>query len=214
MSKRNFGFDTSSLATAPSLLEDGVYTGIMSGASISGKENKQFINIVEETKWDKNEKVQKLTGDWIIEGSIFYGVTLNDQRAIDTLQRDEPKVFGGRIRLAFDKETLALLPNFVLGAWLEALGLLEIDFSEGVDWEYDENIDIPMELADVPNIVDMLNSLEYQRAMFSTICQAANNTPVRVKVVKQANYKNKDVFENSIDTGSYNSFCGILPVEA
>jgi len=219
--KRQFGFNTTSLATAPLVLEDGVYAGAISGAAIAGKEDKQFINIVKETVWDKNVGTTKSgkagsfveTGNWVIEGSIFYGVVLTSKKAISTLQRDEPKVFGGRIKLSFDKESLTLIDNYVLGAWLSALGLSEHDFSEGVDFEYNESIEVPEELALVPNAVDLLNSLTYQRAMFSSVVEAANHVPVRVVVAKQANYKDKNVIENVINTGSFNSSCGILAYE-
>lgn len=214
MSKRSFGFNTTNLATAPLLLEEGIYTGILTNASVVGKENKQHINIVKETKWDSDTKKFEETGDWVIEGNIYFGVTLTDPKAIEALQRDEPKVFGGRIRLAFDKEDLTLLNNPVLGAWLDALSLHDVDFSEGVDFEYNEDIEVPEELAQVENAVDMLNSLEYQRSMFNTICMSANNSPVRVHVKKQPQYNNKAVLENIINTGNYNDFCGILAPSA
>lgn len=214
MSKRTFGYNTTNLATAPLLLEEGIYNGILTNASVVGKENKQHINIVKESKWDKDAKAFLETGDYIIEGNIYFGVTLTDPRAIEALQRDEPKVFGGRIRLAFDKEDLTLLNNPVLGAWLEALGLHDVDFSEDVDFEYNDDIEVPEELAQVPNIIDMLNSLEFQRSMFNTICMTANNTPIRVHVNKQPQYNNKAVLENVINTGNYNDFCGILAVSA
>ncbi len=216
--KRSFGYNTSALATAPIVLEDGIYAGILSGAAISGKEGKQYINIVKETVWDKNVGTTKSgktgsfveTGEYIIEGNIFYGVTLTSKKAITTLQRDEPKVFGGRIKLAFDKETLSLVDNHILGSFLSALGLHEHDFSADVDFEYNEDIEVPAELAHVPNIVDMLNSVEYQRAMFTNIVNEANHQPVRVSVAKQPNYKDPTVLENVINTGRFNSSCGIL----
>jgi hypothetical protein len=96
---------------------------------------------------------------------------------------------------------------------LSALGLNEIDFSEGVDFEYDENIDVPEEFALVPNIVDMLNSLAYQRAMFSTIVEAANHVAVKVVVKKEADYRDPTTLINSINTGNFNSSCGILAYE-
>lgn len=212
MSKRTFGFNTSTLATAKPLLEEGYYTGTMVGASVVGKENKQHINIVKETEWNKNSKEFVETGEWIIEGNIYFGVALDDAKAIEQLQQEEPRVYGGRIRLNFHKEEFKLLNNYVLGAWLEALGLHEINFEESVDFDYNYDIEVPEELAQVPNILDMLNSLEYQRNMFGIICESANNTPVRVSVLKQPNYKTKEP-ENVINTGNYGSFCGILAAE-
>lgn len=221
--KRSFGYNTTALATVKPMLEPAVYAGVMTGAAVVGKENKQYINLVKETKWDKdawNEAKGKNgmfveTGEWVIEGSIFYGVTLTSKKAIQTLQQDEPRVFGGRIVLKFNSESLSLDAenNIPYANFLIALGLDEIDFSESVDFEYNENIEVPEELAGVDRIVDKLNSINYQRAIFDLVCQSANNQPCKVKVLKQASYRDKTQMENTIDTGSYNSFCGILKYE-
>lgn len=212
MSKRTFGFDTTTLATVKPLLDEGIYTGTMVGASIVGKENKQHIAIVKETVWNMNSKALEETGDYIIEGSLYFGVALDDPKAVQQLQQDEPRVYGGRIRLETDKETCGMKKSHVLGAFLDALGLMGINFNEAVDFDFNEDIEIPEEYADVPNIVTMLNSLEFQRSMYGIICESANNTPVRVHVLKQANYKTKEL-ENVINTGNYGSFCGILAAE-
>jgi len=208
--KRNFAFDTTTLATAPLLLEQGIYEGEVCNASITSKEGKHYIAVVPETVWNRDERCFVPTGEYIVEGNIFFGAILKDKKATETLQQDEPRLFGGRIRLSFDKENYKLSNNYVLGSWLEALHLHEVNFSENVDFEYNEEIEVPEELASVTDIVDKLNSVEYHRELFNIICQAANNTKVRVMVSKQPSYRNKEVLENVIDTGSYNSSCGIL----
>lgn len=213
--KRSFGFDTSSLSTAVVLLEEGFYAGELINVGVTrgeGEEFKQNIEIKKERKWDKANKVMVELDNYIITGWLSFGALLTSKKAIKLLQRDEPKIFGGMINLSFDKESLTLLDNPTLGAWLAALELHEINFGENVDWEYDEDILIPEELAAVPNIVDMMNSLAYQRQLFSDICIAASGARCKVKVVKQPNYKNKEVLENSIGMGNSNApFCGILP---
>jgi hypothetical protein len=208
--KRTFAFDTTTLATTPLLLDSGVYEGRLINAAIASKEGKNHINVVKETKWDKSNRAFVETGEYVVEGSIYYGALLTDKKAIESLQQDEPRVFGGRIRLSFNKETLQMDNNYVLGSWLQALQLHEINFGSEVDFEYDENIEIPEEFVGVNDIVDKLNCVEYHRSLFNMVCQAANNVKVNVRVVKQPSYRNKEILENIIDTGSYNSSCGIL----
>lgn len=220
MAKRSFGINTTTLPTEKVLLDTGVYAGIITNAAVTGKEGKQHINIVKETEWvgPKGKKVRQETGEYTIEGAIYFGAALNSKKAIKTLNQDEPKVFGGQIRLAFHKAgetdgegndiSFTLKENHVLGAFLLALGLNEINFAETVDFEYNEEIEVPEELQGVPGIIDMMNSLEYQRAFFNNIVQAANGLPAGVKVVKRQ--PKGGSAENAIDTGNFNDFCGII----
>lgn len=213
--KRSFGVDTTVLPTEAPMIDSGSYAGVITNAATVGKENKQYITIAEETKYNRDTKKSEPTGEWIIKGNIFFGVTLTSKKAIKILQRDEPKFFGGAIRLAFDKETLCLAENPVLGAWLTALGLKDIDFNAQAeaDFIYNEDIEIPEELAHIPNIVDMLNSLEYQRILFGIIAQTANGLPCKVVIKKAPAWNNPAKQENTIDTGNFNDFCGILAYE-
>lgn len=223
MTKRTFGFDTTTIATVKPLLEEGVYTGTMVGASVVGKENKQHINIVKETTWNAATKKFEETGEWVIEGNIYFGVALDDIRAIQQLQQDEPRVYGGRIRLNFFKlldeqgnvsdKAYFLNADHIYGSWQHALGLDEINFCESVDFEFNDDIEVPEDLVEVPDVVAMLNALEYHRQMFNIVCESANSTPVRVCVAKQANYKTNEP-ENTIDCGRYSTKAGILKIEA
>lgn len=209
--KRSFGFDTTSLATAAPLLSDGVYAGVITNATVVGKENKQYITIAKELKWDKVSKKMEETGEYIMQGFIIYSTVLTSKKAIKALQVDEPRVFGGVIRLDFDKETFVLKPNHVLGQFLTALDLQDIPFTDSVDWEYDENVEIPLEFTKVPKIVDMLNSINYQRALFTLIANAANNRLARVNVLKRPNRQTPEIMENVINLGTFSApFCGIL----
>lgn len=214
MSKRSFNFNTSSLATAPLLLEAGIYAGTLVNAAVtmgSGNTLKQTIDIRKEKVWDGGTQQMVETDRHIVTGWLSFGVLLTSKKAIKTLQKDEPRVYGGMINLSFDKETYMMQDNHVLGSWLQALELHDINFDEGLGWEYDENIEVPEELSGVANIVEMLNALAYYRLLFTTICNTANNTPVAVKVVKAPNYQNPEILENVIDRGTRKvPFCGIL----
>ena len=227
MSRRSFATPTSSLATSIPLVNKGVYSGIITGAASSGKEDKQYFNIVKDRSWDKdifNEEKGK-NGSWVdnlgednlplykLEGTIYYSAILTSKKAIQTLQQDEPRVFGGQIRLNFSKETLALdaesTENIPYRNLLGVAGLEEVDFESQVDFDYDEEIEVPEELAHLPNIIDMLNSLVYQRSYFALVTEALNGVEVNVSILRQPKYNDKTQEENIIDTGRFNSFCGV-----
>jgi hypothetical protein len=227
MSRRSFATPTSSLATSIPLLDKGVYAGVITGAAASGKEDKQYFKVVKDRTWDKNvvnEETGK-AGSWIdnldkaglplykIEGAIYFGATLTSKKAITTLQQDEPRVFGGQIKLVFSNETLALddksKENVPYANLLQVAGLSDVDFEEQVDFDYDEEIEVPEEMAHVDGIVDMLNSVVYQRSFFTLVTEALNGVYVNVSVLRQPKYNDKTQEENIIDTGRFNSFCGV-----
>jgi len=216
MTKRSFGVDTTSLATAAPILPAGIYAGQLTNTSItmgSGENLKHLIEVRKEKKWNKELGESIETENYIIGGALTYGALLTSKKAIQLLQRDEPRIFGGQIFLNFNKETCQLEPNHILGAFLEATGLKEYNFSEMADaeWEYDENIEVPEELQAVPNIIDMLNAVNYYRIFFKLIAEAANGQPVRVSVITQPNYKDKTIQENAISRGTMSApGCGLL----
>lgn len=214
MSKKSFIMDTSSLSTEKPVLDNGVYAGVIRNAgTLIGQDN--TIDVVKERNWDRNSRTWNETGEYVVEGSFRFGVTLLSERAKQVLQRDEPVIFGGQIDLRFD-ENYKLLDNHLLGAFLESLGLKESwgEFQEAAlgGWEYDENIEVPAELQSVPDIIDKLNSVTYHRGLFEIVANAVNGQKVLAKVVKQPNFRTPEVLENVIDRGTGNArFCGILP---
>jgi len=213
MTKRSFIIDTTSLSTARPLLDNGFYAGTIVNASVEGKEGKQYFKIVEEKVWNKDTGTREPTGDYILSGMIVFGVALTSKKAIKLLQQDEPRFFGN-IFLRFDKETYALQDNIPLGQLLNAVGLGTTNFGEMVDFESDEDIEVPEELESIPDIVSKLNALEYGKQLFELVCQAINNQPVKAKIIKQVSQDNPDTQENVLDRGSsYAPFCGVLPYE-
>ena len=212
MTKRSFGLDTTSLSTEAPLLDSGFYAGELVGAAIENKDHVSFFKIQEEKKWDKAAKEMVLTGDHTITGMLMYSVMLTSKLAIKKLQRDEPRIFGGMIFFRFDKKTFQMNDNPALGQLLKVFDLADTDFNGMVDFEMDDNIEVPTELANVPDIVTMLNSIEYYKALFTLIVQSINNLPCIAKVIKRPQWDNKEVQENSIDTGNSGSpFCGVIP---
>jgi hypothetical protein len=227
--KRSFAVDTSSLTTAAPLIDAGVYAAQIINCSVKIGEN-NTICVKPEKKWDKAAKESKPTGDFIIGGALNYGVQILSKKAIQQIQRDEPKVFGGQIFINFDKTSLQMAKgNHVYRNFVESLGLGKVNFSDEVDWEFNENIlDLPeaelkglfdseetyKQRDSIPEIVDKLNSVTYHRALFNVVCNYANNVKVKAKIVVQPNYKEKEVKENAISRGtSMAPFSGILPYE-
>jgi hypothetical protein len=227
--KRSFGMDTTSLATEVPMLDAGVYAGEVTNAAVSSKEGNSFFEITRiRGKWEADKPKEGGIGDWefpggyTIEGFINYGVVLLSKKAIKILQRDEPKIFGGRINLTFDSETLQLgkESNTTLANFLVALDLHQTNFAELVDWEYDDNAEIPEFLQGEANALDLANALAYHKAYFANIVQAANNVKVKVRIAKFPKRSNPAEQENTIYTGDLNkkgyssmTFCGILPYE-
>lgn len=222
MTKRSFSINTQELASEVPTLSVGNYAGVITGASVIGKENKQYINIVP-TREYKTDMVNPETGKvgmnvivpnkFHIDGTIYYHGTLNSKSAIQQLQVDEPRVFGGKIVLSFDKETFQFntKANVTFENWLKALGLKDVDFNSQVDWEENPDIEIPEELAEFPEAVDILNGLAYYRAYFSLVCEAANNLPAVFNVIKIPDYRDPNTQNTVIDTDGFNpKRCGII----
>jgi hypothetical protein len=208
MSKRSFGVDTSSLSTEAPVIDNNFYAAQLTGASIENKDHKSFFKVQEEKKWNKTDKVMELTGDWVVSGMLMFSVILTSKLAIKRLQRDEPRIFGSPIFIRFDKKTYQMLDNPVLGQILEVFDLGGTDFDELVDFEEDDNIAVPPELADVEDIVKKLNAVEYYKALFTLICQSISDLPCRVKIIKRPMRDNPNTQENVIDLS--NTFCGLL----
>lgn len=212
--KRGFGFDTSSISTTVPLLPTGFYAGEITGASIEGRGGKQFVKVNAERKWNKNLKEMELTGDFEVSGMFMYSAILNSKKAIHLLQRDDPRIFGGMFFLRYNKageNGFALNPtsNVPFGDLLKVCGLSDTDFTEMIDWEYDEEIEVPEEFADVEDIVLMLNAAEYSKAILTVVCQSINGMQVKVNVIKRPTRDNPNVQENTINVTS--NSCGLLP---
>lgn len=211
MSKRSFGVDTTALATVAPTLDEGYYAGYITGAAIASKDGKkQYINIQKEKVWNKDSKQMDETGKWVIQGMMMYGVTLTSKRAIKALGIDEPRIFGGMMRVETDDQ-YRIKPSHVLGDYLAKLGLKEINFDAETEssWEGDDNIQVPDDLKDVPDVITMLNALAYIRTFFNLIAQSSNGIAVKAKVLKKATRDNAELMENVLDQGTFSApYCG------
>lgn len=209
--KRSFSFDTASLSTVAPLLDTGFYAGVIDSPAITGKGGKEFFKIQEEKVWNKNNKEMELTGKHQLTGLLMYRAILTSKRAIKELQRDEPMVFGSPIFLRFDADTDKMLDSSTLGNLLKVFDLKETNFDELIDWEYDEDIEVPTEFESVENIIQKLNALEYYKSFFTVICQSLEGLPCKVNVIKKPTRDNPSIQENSINITA--SSCGFIPYE-
>lgn len=230
--KRKFGVNVKNIPDAMPTIPDGVYIGDITGASVMGKGDKSYINVVPETQWDKeavNEKSGKTgsfvpTGDYIIQGDIYYRMTLKSEEQETPLPMDEMTIPMGRVKLFFNKEDYAFSEevdsygpvNRVFKQFIEASGLpLEVldEINEAVSYTGEDEIEVPEELQNVPNIVEMLHYVNFYREYFSLVCEQINGRKVRTKIKEEKNYRDPSQMANVVDTGNYNSFSGILPLE-
>jgi hypothetical protein len=134
--RRSFAFDTSNLLEEIPVLPTGTYAAIMFNPSIEGKDSKQHIQVVAETLWDKTSKTRKPTGDYLIQGNIYYGVELTGKKAKKDLGKDEPRFYNGKINI----NTIKFNPENPDSAWqlddtkntclAKATKILNIDMNE------------------------------------------------------------------------------------
>lgn len=223
---RKFNFDPSQLATVQVVLDAGLYAGILKDPSIvrkdaSGK-NIPLVDMVEIKEYEKGSNVGKPTGKYKMQARVNYNVELTSKKAKHVLGKDKPIIFPNMFgfSLVFDEnffEPDSKVDSFIdlekshtFGAFLEALGLKDIDFGDEVGniWAYDENIEVPAHLTSVPYIVDKLNALNYTKELLTLVCDSAKDKPVLANVTKVASYANKDVMVNQLNSG-INS-CGLV----
>lgn len=208
---RKFSVDINSFADVAPILPVGVYTGVLSGCSIMGKENKQYITIRKKVIWQNNTKVE--LDEMELGGVIMTGAILTDQKAKDILKIDEPKVFG-MLNLSFNQEdgTMDISHNIALKQLIQ---LFDIDFNEiqesaeaGIDWD---SLEIPEELRSYENIDTLYPAMIFHRECLNMLCTILNNQPVRVRIIHRATRSDKSSLEHAIDTGSRQApFCGFL----
>ena len=208
-----FAMDTTSLSTESPLLDTGFYAGTIVGATIVGKENKQYFQVREQHEFVNN--VRTATGKHELTGILRYAVSLTSKKAIRVLRNDTPRVYANNIYLSFtDKHVLDLEANVQLAQLIEATGLGEEDFGAAVDFEFDDDIEVPEKLAGVEDIVTMLNGLEYAKQVLTLICQTIEDREVMANVLRKQDDQNKEAMMNQLNMGSRSApFCGVIPYE-
>lgn len=208
---RKFSVDINSFADVAPVLPVGVYSGVLTGCSVVGKEDKQYISIRKKVIWQNNTKVE--LDEMELTGILMTGAILTDKKALDVLKIDEPKVFG-MLSLVFNQEdgTMDIGHNIALK---QIIQLFDIDFNEiqeaaegSIDWD---SLEVPEELRQYENMDILYPAMIFHRECLNMLCNLLNNQSVRVRIIHRPTRSDKSVMEHSIDNGSRQApFCGFL----
>ncbi|MFA6201264.1 MAG: hypothetical protein WC679_12760 [Bacteroidales bacterium] len=183
-------FSASSLSSEVPVLPNGIYAGKLVNVSIVGKENKQYFTIRKAQVWNKEDKkfedvIENGVQKYILSGMILMQVALTSKRAAKTLGRDEPQ-FVKMLNVTFnDNFNPDDSKNQQVKKFLEVLGLENEPFEQYVSFEFNPEIEVPEELAEVENAIGMLNALEYYRQLFNIICNSCKDQNVKVSIEKK-----------------------------
>jgi len=208
-------FSASSISSEVPVLSNGIYAGKLTNVSIVGKENKQYFAIRKAQQWDRDLKawvdvIENGEQKYILAGMILVQVVLTSKKAIKVLGRDEPN-FIRMLNISFDGNFQPdVSKNQQFKNFLTVLGLENEPFETYVNFEFDPEIAVPSELESVPNVVTMLNALNYYKELFSIICNTAKDNFVKVSIERST--KQDESIENII-SGGRTAACGFLKYE-
>lgn len=232
---RKFSVNTASIPDSAPTIADGIYLGHLKNVKADA-EDKQFA------KWEEVEGLQLFdviekitgkrdarehTGEYFLRGGITYSVELANEAGVQDLPMDTMTIFGGRVNIIFTKDeegnwTLDNSANdfgVVNRTWkgfVKAAGLTDEDLEEifeATPFDEDAEIEIPERLQDVPDALEMLQACLFYKTFFSLVAERVAGTAVKANISRRARSKDSDELVNEINTGSFNSSCGLLPVE-
>lgn len=229
-----FVVDAEDLSTEIQLLPPGYYAAEICNAGVDFKNGGSSIRIKEEVKWKNGDPIP--TGKLLVGGNLSYGATVISEKAIKILQRDTPKVFGGRIAISIDPKLLKMKDCPPLGKLLKELDLKSVNFMELSGFQedpdlvledcFDEEFPTDTENPEVNEIneklrklvmehedpIKLFNCLYAIRAYLGAIGSAMEGLRCRVKVKQEADPKSPEIKINLIDCGTLqNPFCGLIP---
>ena len=232
--KRKFGVNTKNIPTALQTITPGWYIGHLKNvkadaadkqmAAWNEVEDKQLFDVIEVITGKKNERVH--TGEYILVGAIIYSVELTNSEE-QPLPYDTMSIMGGRCNIIFDKDDEGNWCisdkgdqygafNRTWAALQKATGLTQedLDFvAEAIEFDVDEEYPVPERLEHVPDIQDMLQACMYYKLFFTKLAELINGRPVKVNVGQRNKGDGTDDLLNEINTGNFNSSCGLLPIE-
>lgn len=246
--KRRFGSAVSNVPTSVPTIVDGIYSGTLklvkaigddrSSSALLGKEGVQLFDIVEDIKWDTDNKTEEgkstriHTGNYFLKGALTYAVELTSTEEVP-LPMDNMTIFGGRINIHFAKNEEGMwdidtgsndygVINSTWNGFIKATGLdadkLNFLLEAVPEDEYNREFDVPEGMEEVEGIQDMLQALGFYRYFFALVAEEVAGKEVKVNVARKSRYNSEDL-ENVINVGfnkknyaSYTS-CGLLAVE-
>jgi len=231
-SKRKFGVSTANVPTAAPTIPDGIYKGNLKAVKADAAdkqmakwqevEDLQLFDVIEVITGRKDARVK--TGTYTIVGALTYAVELPNVPGEQDLPMDTMTIFNGRCNIHFsqdDEGNWNLDPSVndfgvVNRTWKslqKAVGLTDDDINEilgATPFDEDAEITVPERLENCPNAHDMLQACSFYKSFFSLVAERMNGVEVKVNIARRNRGDDGDMV-NEINTGNFNSSCGILP---
>lgn len=231
--RRKFGVSTNNIPDAMPTIADGYYVGNLKSvkadaadkmlASWNEVEDLQLFDIIEVITGKRNERVH--TGKYVIVGAITYGVELSNSSAQE-LPMDTMTIFNGRVNILFAKDEEGNwgldqtvdqfgVKNRTFKAFQKAVGITDEDLNdiiEATPFDEDEELPVPERLAHVEDIQSMLQAVTFYKTFFTLLAERVTGVEVKVNISREA-IKGSDDLVNRINTGNFNSSCGLLAIE-
>lgn len=218
-------FQASKVPTKKVVVPHDMYAGTLTPTIMS--KNGSMIRIEPKEEWDNSIKdFVKFPGEFMLRASIILGVTLTSQKAKKILGQDDPKT-NGFLQINFSQETdgeyegtSEIANSPALGQFQVLVGITEeveegvtetlIDLNEEIDWEHDDDIEVPADMQGYKYAVQMLNDKLYYEALFGAMCAYGVNLDVMAEVFDKApRGKNKGKPDNGV--ACTNDSLGLMP---
>lgn len=231
--KRKFGVSTKNIPTSIPTIPDGIYKGNLKFVKADADdkqfakfreiEDLQLFDVIEVVTGKKDARVH--TGEYTITGALTYMVELQNTED-QVLPMDTMSIGGGRVNIFFAKDEDGNwgldnsadqfgVRNRTFMAFKNAIGLTDDELEAMIDdvvFDYDEEFPVPERLSEVEGVQEMLQACAFYKSYFNLIAQRANGTEVKVNISRVTRNEGDDPI-NQINTGNFNSSCGLLPIE-
>jgi hypothetical protein len=231
--KRKFSVNTKSIPAGVPTIAAGIYKGNIVNikadaadkryASWEEVEDLQLFDVIEIITGKKGERVH--TGEYKLVGALTYSVELANSEE-QPLPMDTMSIFGGRCNIFFkrdedgnwDLDTTADnygVVNRTWSAFQKAVGLSDDDINsilESTPFDDDLEIAVPERLEGYPDALEALQACMFYKTFFSLIAETVTGKEVKVNVALRSRGDSPDMV-NEVNTGSFNSSCGLLPAD-
>lgn len=217
---RNFSLNIEEMASEKPLLATGNYAAIIVAATVSGKENKQFIRIDKESVFNKDTQQREETERYVLTGMFMLQLVLTSEKAKRVLLQDEPRQFIN-LNLKFN-QTDGNLEQTSNVQFKQLWTLFDIDLgliTGSIDMNEVNSVPIPTELEHVENIDTLVAAENYWRQFFTLLGRILVQQQCRVRIVKRNKQENRGgkwvkttIIESVVDNGDFNApHIGLLP---
>lgn len=192
-----FAFKTEDLATELPTLPEKAYAGILH-LSVERKVGETLVSTIAVnpvTKWNEVTRTAEPTGEYKLSGTLNYSIELISKLAIKTLKTDKPRIFARSVEINFDQSTgaydkatnpvIAKITTMFLSG--EERDIFDEILGEVWEAKKDElqNVIVPEELSEIPNIQDLCEAAEFYDAVFREWVLRLDGINVRAMVTKE-----------------------------